>query len=920
MNHEEVVKRETFCLTSSKVFLMISCWLTAFFVFFHVMTASVYVFFLVTIVAAYLSSLANHKALVAGRILTYGLVAATIFSWVGFGIPYFQDLGIYFWPNGFLCFLFIGLSLWSTKLDEKKSVSMRELFALITLFLALPAFALYFLGTRLDQHLGLFRESMLANSVATMLIAFSILFSRPKSGFLSNMIDQGVAAGIMRKAFGFALFTPALFAATALFTSNSLNLQKGLATSWTITFCSAALTLGLLKLGRSHQISEYERESIKNRLYEIETRELRQKMMAKVTAVEDELFESREQLGLLVTAIPQLVLIFDAGGLVESVNQQWTSYTGLTKKDSAYFGWTKALFEDDRDACVEEWRKAVRSQTSFQCEFRLVSSENKKARWHLMHTVPVRDSAGRVIRWFGACTDVHEQRLISNEIKMLKQRNDAIVDNIDAMLWAVDRNGVFTFAEGRGYRTNAIDKSEMIGRSIYDLYSNDPVIIVNIQRVMNGFVGLKAIKKRDDKVYECHYSPIVDESGNIIGVAGVVMNITERVALEEQRTNALVREQTAIAASKLKTEFLARASHELRTPLNAIAGYCDLLTGSKLEREQRESVRVIRQSTDELLYLINDLLDYTKNSAAELKIEKSEFNLHDMVNFVSSQIVGVQNQTRCTFSKNLASNLPVWFEGDVMRLSQILRNLLSNAYKFTPEGNIELKVSRTKNGNIYFAVTDSGVGIANESKEKIFQPFTRVQDKSWNAVPGTGLGLAICKQLVELMNGNIGFESEVGKGSTFWFEIPLTEVSLAKNIDLGKTTKTPTLSKRAYRILVAEDNEVSQKMALKQLHKLGYSACAVDNGADVVKRLQQEHFDLVLMDCEMPELDGFEATRSIRSSTSPKNQKIPIIGLSANAHMDDGRNWHDVGMNDYLTKPVSLNSLSSVLGKWLNQP
>lgn len=917
MNHGKVLRRENVCLTSSKVFLLVSSWLTAFFVLFHVMTPGVYGFFFLTISATFFSFSRNSKALIISRLLAGVLIAATLLSLVGAKYSYIKDVNIYFWPNGSFCLLFIGLSLFFSQANEKKTLSMRELFALFTLFFVIPAFALYFVGFQLDKHLFLVREAMLANSVTMMCVSFSILLSRPRSGFLSSIVAHGAAAGIMRKAFVFALFTPGLFAAAALFISMHFNLQKGLATSWTIAFCSAALTLGLLKLARTHQLLEYEREEMKSRIFEIETRELRRKMIAKVTAVEDELFESREQLGLLMAAIPQLVMISDAGGLVESVNQQWTNYTGLTKKGSSYFGWAQALFESDREACIELWRNSIRNQIPFQSEFRLISSDKQMARWHLMHAVPVRDSGGHVIRWFAACTDVHEQRLISNEIKTLKQRTDAIVDNIDAMLWAIDRNGIFTFAEGRGYRTSAINKTALVGHSIFEVYKNDSDVTTNVDRVLNGLVGSKALQKTDSKVFEWHYSPIVDETGDVVGVAGVVMDITERIELEEQRTNALVREQTAVASSKLKTEFLARASHELRTPLNAISGYCDLLTESKLDDDQHQSVRIIRQSSNELLYLINDLLDFTKNSASELKIEKTEFNLHDVVDFVSSQIVAGQNNSRCIFSKKMPPGLPAWFYGDAMRVSQILRNLLSNAYKFTSEGEIELAVSQVKNGNICFSVTDSGIGISNESKYKIFEPFTRVQDKSLSAVPGTGLGLAISKQLVELMNGRIGFESTVGKGSTFWFELPLEEVSLEKNIDLGSSASSPALSKGQYRILVAEDNEVSQKMALKQLQKLGYSACAVDNGADVLRRLESEKFDLVLMDCEMPELDGFEATRAIRVSRVNNEWQIPIIGLSANAHMDESRDWCAAGMNDYLTKPVSLNSLSSALGKWL---
>lgn len=374
--------------------------------------------------------------------------------------------------------------------------------------------------------------------------------------------------------------------------------------------------------------------------------------------------------------------------------------------------------------------------------------------------------------------------------------------------------------------------------------------------------------------------------------------------------------ERAERASQAKNDFLANMSHEIRTPMNGVLGMLELLEGTRLDEEQSELVRLLSSSGQSLLSIINDILDYSKIEAGALELDIHSFDLRNCLEDILVLFAPRAREKKLTMSQEVASDVPRRLNGDVTRLQQILTNLLANAVKFTRKGHIELKVVVSHHQGdkvgLLFSIKDSGIGISEEAIKNIFRPFVQADSGITRRHGGTGLGLSICRMLVELMDGRIWIESQLGKGSTFFFEITMDDLD-AEYISPEQATIEKQVSiARELRVLVVEDNVINQKVALRMLQRLDLHPQLATNGREAIEMALKKPFDIIFMDIQMPELDGLQATREILESSNLQTPPM-IVALTANAFEHDREACLKAGMKAFIRKPFKLSELEEVL-------
>ncbi|HRC71371.1 MAG TPA: ATP-binding protein [Candidatus Competibacter sp.] len=503
----------------------------------------------------------------------------------------------------------------------------------------------------------------------------------------------------------------------------------------------------------------------------------------------------------------------------------------------------------------------------------------------------------------------------------------SLIDSIPDLIFYKDTAGVYLGCNAAFAHSLQRNESDIEGKSDSELF---PKRAVSAFRDIDRQVLASGQARRDEEwfyqpdgrriVLETLRTPYRDQAGNVLGLIGVSRDIDQRKQLEKALARA---KEDAESANRAKSEFLAAMSHEIRTPLNGVLGMTELLLGTDLNEQQRKFARTVLYSGRTLLDIINDILDFSKIEAGKLVLETVDFDLGRLVQDTTALFAERAREKGLALEATLPAALPARWRGDSVRLRQVLINLVGNAIKFTAQGRVRLQVDSewvtATAGRLRFQVSDTGIGITPEAQASIFDAFTQATQAVTRQYGGTGLGLAICKQLIALMGGEIGIDSTPEHGSTFWFRVTLPRAPTAVEDPPTRTPARPTARFDAL-VLVAEDNAVNQEVARAMLELLGCQVDIAADGREAVDATAQKRYDLVLMDCHMPVLDGFAATAEIRRREREGTERLPVVALTANVVKGFRDQCLDAGMDYYLSKPFDQSQLAATLEKFLGPP
>jgi PAS domain S-box-containing protein len=799
---------------------------------------------------------------------------------------------------------------------------------------------------------------------------------------------------------------------------------------------------------------------------------------------EEALRESELLYHSLVEHLPQNIFRKDLNERFTFVNQRFCETLGRKRADII----GKTDFDFFPPELAEKYQKDDRRIMFTQQPFEQVEAHQTPDRGKIYVQViksPLRDAAGNVVGIQGIFWDVTERKRIEEQLQFERDLLRALLDNVPDRIYFKDTRSRFVQCSlAMAKRLGLDDPSQVVGKTDFDFHPQERAqeFFTDEQRILQ--TGVPLINKVERQLAhdgaEIWASvtkvPTRNPAGQITGLIGISRDITE---LKRAEKELAVTRDAALESARLKAEFLATMSHEIRTPMNGIMGMTGLLLDTDLTPEQRDFAETVRSSAEALLGIINDILDFSKIEAGKLRLEVIDFDLREAVESTMELLAHRAQVKGIELASLIPEEVPVFLRGDPGRLRQILVNLVGNAVKFTEAGEVVVRVAKESESEervtVLFTVNDTGIGIPHDAQSRIFHAFTQADGSTTRKYGGTGLGLAICKQMIELMGGHIGVESEPGKGSTFWFSLPLEKqaasaarqpearatlegvrvlivddnatnrqilqhqttgwgmisqsaasaeaaltalraavaagqpfqlvisdmqmpqmdgLMLARAIradaalagarfviltSLGQRLEQPLMDAagiaacllkpvkqarlfealaaalaaapgavasatqaladsaapeaqpplgafRPLRVLLAEDNSVNQKVALLQLRKLGHTADSVGNGVEVLEAIKRVPYDVVLLDCQMPVLDGFQAAHSIRQSeqeaaaAGPHRPPLHIVAMTANALAGDREQCLAAGMNDYLIKPVRLPDLERVLRRSIDRP
>lgn len=630
----------------------------------------------------------------------------------------------------------------------------------------------------------------------------------------------------------------------------------------------------------------------------------------------------------LLDNVSDLITIIDRDGFIRYATPSHQRVLGYRPEELVGTPTTNLVHPDDLPALAESWAVALvdRANTAPPVEWR---ARHRDGSWRDLETVG-RGLGDDPTLTIMNSRDVTDRKQVEAALRESEENYRELFENATDIVYTQDIDWNFIWINRAAERLTGYTREEARGRSGTLILAPEhiPRALEATRRKLAGeptpAYEVDLITKDGQRIPVELNSRLIFRDGQPVGIQGIARDITSRKRVEAELQRA---KEAAEAASRAKSEFLANVSHEIRTPMNGILGMTELALQSDLSTEQRECIEMVKACGDSLLNVINDILDFSRIEAGKLRLDSKEYGLRAHLDDVVKGFALRAREKGVALTWTVTPSTPDMVLGDVNRLRQVLINLVGNAIKFTGSGAVSIDVSSdaapTDNDRraadserwLHFAVRDTGIGVPSEKHATIFEAFEQVDGSTTRHFGGTGLGLAISKRLVDLMGGHIWVESEVGQGSTFHFTIPL-EVAAHRQPPEPCTPATATvLGSRDVghlRVLLAEDNAVNQKLVMRLLEQHGHTVVVVNNGREAVAAVERQAFDVVLMDIQMPEMGGLEATAEIRRREANGTARaspvphLPIVALTAHAMHGDEARCLAAGMDGYVAKPIRM--------------
>lgn len=637
-----------------------------------------------------------------------------------------------------------------------------------------------------------------------------------------------------------------------------------------------------------------------------------------------ELEISRRRYFDLYDLAPVGYLTLNEQGLIKEVNLATATLLGTERNKLLEHPFSSFIFPDDQDLYYLHRKKLQQTHELQDWKIHLSRSDGSPL-WVRMLLAPLRNGEYRM-----TIVDATERKQAEKALRESFERLATILDSIDALIYIADmETHELLLVNAYGRRVWGGNPGQKCW-SVFQKDQKGPCAFCTNEKLLDkdgqptGVHAWEFQNTANGRWFDCRDVAIPWTDGRMVRME-ITTDITKHKKTEEE---LVIATKAAESANIAKSQFLANMSHEIRTPMNAVVGLIELLLNTELTREQREYAELVKISGKNLVELISNILDLSKIEAHKIELEEVCFDLNKEMTGTMALFALRAKEKGLNLKTEIAPDVPLLLKGDAARLRQIITNLVSNAIKFTEKGSVALRISKDKEDEqqttLRFQVHDSGIGIAAEKLEAIFQPFTQADNTTTRRYGGTGLGLTIARQLAELMGGTVGVVSQETVGTTFWFTAVFVKQAerrdAPRDVSLAREERKFPLSTTAppgNRVLVAEDDFTNQLMTKAILEKFGYQVDVANNGVEALNLLEKSDYALVLMDCMMPMLNGFEATAVIRDPNSAvRNHALPIIALTANAFKEDRARCLAAGMDDYLAKPIDVTNILAMLEKW----